>query len=170
MRAAAQGNQELLFRVSAPPFCSISVIHLCLNGPVLSELLSTDSSWAGGDVRSRDPGSYVNHQQRLACGPLISLLPQTPGPGCSDHQTLKLNCISSLPQSLKIPYFNIFYEITNSIQTGNRRALRGSWSSLKDLSKHLIFKPTFYVSPVRDRAEKPTLQPSIWPFLIEKLP
>lgn len=59
--------------VCAPRVSSINVTHLCLNGWLVSEFLSTDSSWAAGVVWSCDPGSYVNHQQRLVCGPLISL-------------------------------------------------------------------------------------------------
>lgn len=50
-------------------------------------------------------------------------------------------CISSLPQSLKTD-FNTFYEMSNShYQTDvESRALKGPWSSLKDLIKHLVFK------------------------------
>lgn len=45
-------------------------IHLWLE----SELPSSDSRGASGDVWSCDPGSYINHQQRLTRGPVISLL------------------------------------------------------------------------------------------------
>lgn len=101
--------------MSAPPFRSIRVIHLCLNGRPPSELPSTGGSWAGGDVRSCDPGSYVNHQQRLACGPLIPLLLQTPaiyspGPRYSEasNREAKLR-ISRLPPSGKTLYFKMAY-------------------------------------------------------------
>lgn len=97
------------------PFRIISGAHLCLNGRLLSELLSRDRSRAGGDVRSCDPGSYVNHQQRLACGPLIPLLLQTPALYCPGHgyNIKDRGCIGSLLPSVQIFYFKISYARPN---------------------------------------------------------
>lgn len=51
-----------------------SVNHLCLHVRLVSTSLNTDSCCAGGDVWSCGTRSYINHQLRLACGSVISLL------------------------------------------------------------------------------------------------